>query len=126
MGLDIDPSLSWSSHVANLRKKLLKRVAVLARIKNFLPVKYHIILFNVSIKPILEYCVSVWGSCNAGLLDDIFKVQKRYARIILDAPFKLDLCRYFLNLDGYPSIIYAEKGGYVCLKKSWMDVHRST
>ena len=34
LGLDIDPSLSWSSHVANLRKKkLLKRVAVLARIK---------------------------------------------------------------------------------------------
>ena len=35
LGLDIvDPSLSWSSHVANLRKKLLKCVAVLARIKN--------------------------------------------------------------------------------------------
>ena len=76
LGLDIDPSLSWSSHVANLRKKLLKRVAVLARIKKFLPVKYRIILFNASIKSILEYCVSVWGSCNAGLLDDIFKVQK--------------------------------------------------
>ena len=33
LGLDIDPSLSWSSHVANLRKKLLKCVAVLARVK---------------------------------------------------------------------------------------------
>ena len=59
LGLDIDPSLSWSSQVGNLRKKLLKRVAVLARIKKFLPVKYRIILFNASIKPILEYCVSV-------------------------------------------------------------------
>ena len=43
LGLDIDPSLSWSSHLANLRKKLLKRVAVLARIKKILPV---IILVN--------------------------------------------------------------------------------
>ena len=33
LGLDIDPSLSWSSQVGNLRKKLPKRVAVLARIK---------------------------------------------------------------------------------------------
>ena len=57
LGLDIDPSLSWSSHVANPRKKLLKRVAVLARIKKILPV---IILVNASIKPVLEYCVSVW------------------------------------------------------------------
>ena len=74
LGLDIDPSLSLSSLIANLRKKLLKRVAVLARIKEFLPVKCRIILFNAGIKPILEYCVSVWGSCNAGLLDEIFKV----------------------------------------------------
>ena len=34
LGLDINPSLSCSSHVANLRKKLGKRVAVLPRIKN--------------------------------------------------------------------------------------------
>ena len=72
LGLGVNPSLSWSSHVANLRKNLLKRVTILARIKKFLPVKYRIILFNASIKPILEYCVSFWGSCNAELLDEIF------------------------------------------------------
>ena len=55
LGLDIDPTLSWSNHVTN-RKKLLKRVAVLARIKKFLPIKYRIILFNASIKPILDEC----------------------------------------------------------------------
>ena len=32
--LDIDPSLSWSSQEENLKKKLLKDVALLARIKN--------------------------------------------------------------------------------------------
>ena len=102
LGLDIDPSLSWSTHVANLRKKLLKRVAVLARIKKFLPVKYRIILLNASIKPILEYCVSVWGSCNSGLLDEIFKVQKRCACIILDAPFQARTLPLFLELDWLP------------------------
>ena len=86
-------------HVAYLsKKKLLKRVAVLARIKKFLPVKYRIILFNASIKPILKYCVSVWGNCNVGLLDEIFKFQKWCARIILGALFQartlpLFLCR---------------------------------
>ena len=34
LGLYIDPSLSWSSHVENLKKKLLKDVALLAHIKN--------------------------------------------------------------------------------------------
>ena len=57
----------------------------------------------------------------------IFLKFKNDVRVLfLMLLFKLDLCRYFLNLDVYPSIIYAEKGGYVCLKKSWMDVHRRT
>ena len=85
LGLDVDPSLSWSSHVANLKKKLLKRLAVLASIKKILPV---IILVNATIKPVLEYCASVWGSCNAGLLNEIFKVPKICVRITLDAPLQ--------------------------------------
>ena len=120
LGLDIDPSLSWSSHVANLRKKLLKRVAVLARIKKFLPVKYRIILFNASIKPILEYCVSVWGSCNAGLLDDIFKVQKRCARIILDAPFQARSLLLFLEL-GWLPVNHICRERRLCLVKNILD-----
>ena len=75
------PSLSWSSHIANLRKK--KK-------------------FNASIKPILEYFVCVWGSCNAGLLDEIFKVQKRCARVILDAPFQARILPLFLELGWLP------------------------
>lgn len=42
-------------------------------------------------------CVSVWGSCNAGLLNEIFEVQKRGARIRLRL-FRLEPCRYFWNM----------------------------
>jgi len=42
LGLDIDPTLSWSNHVTNLRKILLKRVAVLASMKK-IPAKLNII-----------------------------------------------------------------------------------
>ena len=91
----LPPYLGHPMHVANLRKKLLKRVAVLARIKKkILPV---IILVNASIKPVLEYCESVWGSCDAALLNEIFKVQKIYARIILDAPFQSRTLPLFLE-----------------------------
>ena len=68
----------------------------------FLPVKYRIILFNASVKPILEYCVSVWGSGNEGLLDEVFKVQTRCARIILDAPFLARTLPPFLELGWLP------------------------
>ena len=47
----------------------------------------------------VEYYVSVWASCNAGLLDDIFKVQKRCARLILDAPFQARTAPLFYKLE---------------------------
>ena len=133
LGLDIDPSLSWSSHVDNLRKKLLRRVAVLARIKKILPV---IILVNASIKPVLEYYASVWGSCNAGLLNDIFKVEKICARIILDAPFQSRTLPLFLEPGWLPInqicyeislfLLKTNKQTNKQNRKSWMDVHLIT
>ena len=119
--------LGHPMHVANLTKKLLKRVAVLARIKKkILPV---IILVNASIKPVLEYCVSVWGSCDAGLLNEIFKVQKIYARIILDAPFQSRTLPLFLEPGWLPiNQICYERRLFLLKKKkkSWMDVHLIT
>ena len=101
LGLDIDPTLSWSNHVTNLRKTLLKRVAVLARIKKFLPIKYRIILFNATIKRILEYCVSAWASCNAGLLAGILKFKNDVLILSSMLPSRQEPYRYFINLDGY-------------------------
>ena len=101
VGLDYDPSLSWSSHIANLREKKI---------------------FNASI----EYCVSVWGSCNAGLLDEIFKVQKRCARVILDAPLQARILPLFLELGCYLLIKSSLKEDHFCSTKSWINVHRIT
>ena len=64
--------------------------------------------------------MSVWGSCNAGLLDDIFKVQKRCARIILDAPFQARSLPLFLELGWLPvNRICRERR--LCLFKKILD-----
>ena len=47
----------------------------------------------------VEYYVSVWASCNAGLLDDIFKVQKRCVRLIFDTPFQARTSPLFYKLE---------------------------
>ena len=102
LGIHIDPNLSWSIQVEELRKKLLKRIAVLARIKKYLPIKYRILLFNASIRPILEYCVTVWGNCNAGQLDILFKIQERCARIILNKDYRTRSLALFKKIGWSP------------------------
>ena len=42
-------------------------------------------LFNALIKPILEYCCTVWSNCSVENLQRLLQVQKRCARLILDA-----------------------------------------
>ena len=103
LGVYIDPNLSWSTHIEHLRKKILNKLAAFARIKTFISIKYRKLLFNAYIKPILEYCVSVWGNCDTSKLDVIFKLQKRFARQILDITTK-DTRSYqiFQKLNWYP------------------------
>ena len=42
------------------------------------------LLCNASIKPLFTYCCTVWSNCSqTGNLDELFKLQKRCARLIL-------------------------------------------
>jgi hypothetical protein len=85
LGVYIDNHLTWSTHIEKLHQKLLKRIAVLARVRKYVPKHYRLMLYNASIKPLFEYCCSVWSNCSQGNIDDLFKLQKRCARLILDS-----------------------------------------
>ena len=50
------------------------------------PTKYRLFLYNASIKPLFTYCCTVWRNCSQTNLDELFKLQKRCARLILDSP----------------------------------------
>ena len=52
---------TWSSHIANRRKKLLKRVAVLVRIKKSLPFKYRLILGLMLVLNLFSNIVYLFG-----------------------------------------------------------------
>ena len=45
-----------------------------------------LLLYNASIKPLFTYCCIVWSKCSQTNLDELFKLQKRCARLILDSP----------------------------------------
>ena len=61
-----------------------------------------LMLFNASSKPVMEYCLSVWGNCGVALLDDIFRLQKRCALLMLDDAFDSRSLDLFRKLDWYP------------------------
>ena len=84
LGVFIDASLSWSSHIDYIIKKVNSSLALLKRIKKYLNHKARQMYYNAYVLPHLDYCCSIWGNCNNFLLDSLLKLQKRAARIILD------------------------------------------
>ena len=84
--LVISPGTNTLTHCAE--NVLLQRIAILARARKYIPTKYRLLLYplNASIKPLFTYFCIVWSNCSQNNLDELFKLQKRCARLILDSP----------------------------------------
>ena len=68
-------------HVAQVKKCTSYRLFLLRTIRKYLPLETRIKYYDYYVKPLIEYCSSVWGICSK-----INKIQKKAARLILEAP----------------------------------------
>ena len=62
------------------------QLALLRRIKVYLPLSYRKLYYNAYILPCIDYCLTIWDNTSKNNLERIHKLQKYAARIILDAP----------------------------------------
>ena len=87
LGDSIERHLNFESHIDGLLKKLSKRIGLFKHISPYLKRRQRETYYNSVIKPTLLYGSMVWDNCNVELLQRILKLQKRAARIILEAIF---------------------------------------
>ena len=65
--------------------KLNSRVNLLKRARKYLNLSLSNLIYNALIKPIFEYCCSVWGNTKIDNLQRLLIIQKCCARVILNA-----------------------------------------
>ena len=76
---------SFDVHIDCLCKKISKRIGILNRIRAYFPRTERILYYNSLIKPLTLYCSVTWiSSCSQDNFDQIFMLQERCARIMLD------------------------------------------
>ena len=63
-------------------QNIFKSFSFLRRIKPYIDVNTRNLYYNGYIRPILDYCSVVWGTCNTGDLQKLLRMQKAAARII--------------------------------------------
>ena len=85
LGVTIDQHLLFKNHVKKVFTKVSQSIALLRRIKQFLPHSARVKFYNAFIMPQLEYCCTIWGSSTD--VSSLCKLQNRCAKIILNKPY---------------------------------------
>ena len=83
LGVYLDSTLNWKEHVTNTSKKVGTRIALLGRLKRYLPVEGLKLLASALVLPLFEYCSNAWSNCSQGTKDILIRQHKRMARMVL-------------------------------------------
>jgi hypothetical protein len=85
LGIKVDSNLKWTNQVKHVCSLISMRLYLLSKIIRYLNLDARKLYYNGYILPLIDYCCVIWGNCNQDGLERLLKLQKRAARMILDA-----------------------------------------
>jgi hypothetical protein len=100
LGLPLDSALSWQTHTDQLSSKLNSACYVIRSLKPVISTKNLRTIYFSYVHSIIAYGVIFWG--NSPYSSNIFKLQKRAIRIIMNAGNKVSCRELFKKLNILP------------------------
>ena len=85
LGVTLDQDLSFNRQIEEFCQKLAKCIGLLRHISPYLKRNQRDILYSTIIKPVMLYGSTIWTSCSKKNILKVLRLQKRAARIVLDA-----------------------------------------
>ena len=83
LGVIINEELNFKAHVDKLCKKLSQKIGLLNKLCSYLPLNERKVFYNAHIKPYIVCGSLVWTCCSKEDQNEILRLQKRAARVIL-------------------------------------------
>jgi len=83
LGIILDQTLSWKSHIAKISLKVSKVVGIMCRMKNLLSQEILLTLYNSLCLPYFIYGILCWKS----KINNLVKLQKRAIRVVVNAKY---------------------------------------
>ena len=87
LGVIIDDTLSWDDQVEMVCLNITRRITLLKLLSKYVDKTSMNQYYNSYILPIIDYVCMIWGRCSSASTLRLVKLQKRAARIILNADF---------------------------------------
>jgi len=83
LGVIVDDKLTWSSHIAAIKTKMMRYVGIMYKIKRHLPIKVMLQIFQSFVQSHLNYCSLIWGFAAKSHIDSLFCKQKQGIRAVM-------------------------------------------
>ena len=96
LGVVINDTLSFSTHISNISSKISKTIGIMYRIRSFVPESALLKLYYSLIYPYLSYCNVIWGDTHDIHLNKLLLLQKKAVRIITNSEFLASTTPLFL------------------------------
>ena len=87
LGIFIDDNLTWTPHIDYLCSLLSSKISLLKQLSAYVPQKVQKLFYKTYILPLIDYGCNAWGATTTANIERISKLQKRAARIILQADY---------------------------------------
>lgn len=97
LGVIIDQNISWTSHIDYICEKASKSIGILYKIKDYIPKRCLISIYNALILPFFSYGTIIWGFTFPTHVSRIHILQKRALRIICNEPYMSPSMPLFKN-----------------------------
>ena len=82
LGVTITNDLRWNTHISNVCTKANRTLGCLRQNLYACPQEVKEATYKGLVRPVLEYCGSVWDPSGVGLQNELVKVQNRAARFV--------------------------------------------
>ena len=83
LGVIIDESLTWTSHIKTVISKMSRYVGIMYKIKKFLPLTARLQIYHSFVQSHLNYCSLVWGFATNSMINSLFSRQKKGLRAVI-------------------------------------------
>ena len=88
LGVILSADLKWDKHIDIVTNKVSKNIGIIAKARHLLPQHLTRTLYLTLVDPYVSYCNLVWSLSHATTkLDRIYKLQKKFCRLITFSNF---------------------------------------
>ena len=82
LGITIDNKLTFSKHISDIHKKIVKGNCLLAKLRHYLPKKLLKNIYGAHVQPFLNYGILVWSMASNTNINQLSELQDKSLRIL--------------------------------------------